>query len=111
MEYYGRFTDEYLAHHGILGMHWGVRRYQNPDGSLTPEGKLRYGKTFTDRYVTKLSKLGNGRYLKLLYFQEGLYKKYVPTFYGMHTSMVRKFYPNASEETIRLLSIMTFNSD
>ena len=31
-----------LAHHGILGQKWGVRRYQNPDGTLTPEGKLRY---------------------------------------------------------------------
>lgn len=34
---------EYLAHHGILGQKWGIRRYQNPDGSLTPEGKARYG--------------------------------------------------------------------
>lgn len=32
-----------LQHHGILGMKWGRRRYQNPDGSLTPEGKARYG--------------------------------------------------------------------
>lgn len=31
-----------LAHHGILGMKWGVRRYQNKDGSLTPAGKKRY---------------------------------------------------------------------
>lgn len=33
----------YLAHHGILGMKWGIRRFQNPDGSLTPEGRERYG--------------------------------------------------------------------
>jgi outer membrane lipoprotein SlyB len=35
--------SDYLAHHGILGMHWGIRRYQNKDGSLTTEGKKRYG--------------------------------------------------------------------
>lgn len=34
--------DEVLQHHGILGMHWGIRRYQNSDGSLTAAGKRRY---------------------------------------------------------------------
>lgn len=32
-----------LYHHGIKGMHWGIRRYQNPDGTLTAKGKQRYG--------------------------------------------------------------------
>lgn len=32
----------FLEHHGILGMHWGKRRFQNKDGSLTPAGKNRY---------------------------------------------------------------------
>ena len=32
-----------LYHYGIKDMKWGRRRYQNPDGTLTPEGKARYG--------------------------------------------------------------------
>lgn len=35
---------ENLEHSGILGMKWGIRRYQNADGSLTPAGKERYAK-------------------------------------------------------------------
>ncbi len=38
------YSDNYLAHHGIMGQKLGIRRYQNQDGTLTPEGKRRYGK-------------------------------------------------------------------
>ena len=37
------YTDVELMHHGIQGQKWGKRQYQNPDGSLTPLGRLRYG--------------------------------------------------------------------
>lgn len=37
-------SSQSLAHFGIPGMKWGLRRYQNEDGTLTEEGKLRYGR-------------------------------------------------------------------
>lgn len=36
------YYDTYLEHHGIKGQKWGVRRFQNADGSLTSAGKKRY---------------------------------------------------------------------
>ena len=36
------YYDDYLEHHGIRGQKWGLRRFQNKDGSLTPKGKKRY---------------------------------------------------------------------
>lgn len=37
--------EDYLMHHGIEGQKWGIRRFQNEDGSLTPAGRSRYGYT------------------------------------------------------------------
>lgn len=47
---------DYIEHHGILGQKWGIRRYQNPDGTLTDEGKKRYDKIANSddaRYIYK----------------------------------------------------------
>lgn len=59
----------YLAHHGILGQKWGVRRFQNPDGSLTPAGRIRYsGETL---FVSGSSKTQNK--------ETGFYRRKLPS--------------------------------
>ena len=57
--------SNFLAHHGILGMKWGVRRYQNEDGSLSPAGEKRY-KTIgevaekSSKILSDATRLGSG---------------------------------------------------
>lgn len=59
------FNEDYLEHSGVKGQKWGVRRYQNEDGTLTDEGRKRYGRslntidklnTQANKYISKASK-------------------------------------------------------
>jgi hypothetical protein len=47
-----------LYHHGIKGQKWGIRRYQNKDGSLTYAGRKRHNE-FTDTEKSVINKLSN----------------------------------------------------
>lgn len=67
-------TEMVLVHHGIEGQKWGRRRYQNPDGTLTAEGKLRYGASAGLRQINKATitkdKSGNRKYAGQKYGQQ-----------------------------------------
>lgn len=55
---------EELYHHGIKGQQWGVRRYQNKDGSLTPEGYLHYGRNPRNvNGLDKMSSISSSKYI------------------------------------------------
>lgn len=52
-------NTDYLAHYGKLGQKWGIRRFQNEDGSLTPLGEERYRKKMQrsdDKYYRRVQR-------------------------------------------------------
>lgn len=54
MNYYAVERSAFLSHHGILGQKWGIRRYQNKDGSLTAAGRKHYKKVSDKNYASML---------------------------------------------------------
>lgn len=56
MEYLPSYRDDlYLAHHGIKGQKWGVRRFQNPDGSYTSAGKAKRNVNGKNNYARNVA--------------------------------------------------------
>lgn len=85
MEVYRQKMDE-LYHHGIKGQRWGVRRYQNPDGSLTSSGKKRlYRQNSKDIKAYKKAEYGStDRYNMEKDFRNSISKEDLNTFKKSH---------------------------
>lgn len=63
------YSEDYLCHYGIKGQKWGLRRFQKPNGTLTPEGRERYSNASIKDYYNTNKKLvataqGAGGYIE-----------------------------------------------
>lgn len=94
-----------LQHWGIKGMRWGVRRYQNKDGSLTPAGKKRYDadgdNSYDDDIEVKKDKILNSHSAKAIYANKDLFtdKEIQAAYQRLNTEkLIKDLIPKDPEE-------------
>ena len=85
--------NDCLVHHGIKGQRWGIRRFQNKDGTLTEEGKKRYNADSDNNEAKKIvydKENGHKRYAESEKIsKEG--KQIFDNVFGKNDEIVRKF--------------------
>lgn len=87
-----------LYHHGTKGQKWGIRRYQNLDGSLTEEGKRRYGSVEGLEAAAKSNKTA-GDVTKELTNMVGAAQKLTDTQKG--SKVIKKDYSNLTDDELQ----------
>lgn len=76
--------EDELYHHGVKGMKWGVRRYQNKDGSLTPAGKKRLAKNIRRDFNRNYR--NSPKNITIRDSKTGIRRKYRSTFDALRTT-------------------------
>ena len=96
--------EEYLSHHGILGQKWGVRRYQNKDGSLTSEGRKRRGLSDKKERKSLSKKIGENREQKKAEAEAERHEKLKRTVRDHPEKLYKHRYEFSDEEIAKLVT-------
>lgn len=90
-----------LYHHGVKGMKWGVRRYQNPDGSFTPAGRKRQARRY-QKELNDLDKSATESIATYIRYKHDSDKKFAKT-----TKFMREHDANPTAKNIKKFEKMT----
>lgn len=93
-------TEKELFHHGVLGMHWGIRRYQNKNGSLTQEGKAHL-KKYKAKEISKINKKYNKKINKASNEAREQYSKADELIKKNKDSKANKYLTKAAKQEIK----------
>ena len=87
-----------LYHHGIKGQRWGVRRYQNPDGSLTAAGRKRFKRVSNDEYTRN----EESRRAKSILYEQSLQSKQNAKMWKQESKETKDFDKEYSDAALNL---------
>lgn len=98
---------EFIAHHGVKGQKWGVRRYQNPDGTLTAAGKARYREQQAKKSDPDVDKLVSGM-TKRERERLGMWDNDPYSSYNEGALLVKRFLAKHGREVVGFLDLVDY---